>query len=63
MKAQTKQAKRSVPDDSKLVHTWFDLERLARLDDFRFKNQFPTRKDALMWLLDYALDQKPKVER
>jgi len=33
---------------------------LKRLDDFRYKNRFPTRAAAIKWLLDWALDQKPK---
>jgi hypothetical protein len=35
---------------------------LKRLDDFRFKNRFPTRAAAIKWLLEWALDQKPRPE-
>jgi hypothetical protein len=38
-------------------------ELLESVDDFRFKNRFPTRAAAIKWLLDWALKQKPKVER
>jgi hypothetical protein len=34
---------------------------LKRLDDFRYKNRFPTRAAAIKWLLAWALDQKPSV--
>jgi hypothetical protein len=35
---------------------------LARIEDFRFKNRFPTRAAAIKWLLDWALKQKPSVK-
>jgi len=35
-------------------------ELIKRLDDFRFKNRFESRAAAIKWLLDWALDQKPK---
>jgi hypothetical protein len=34
---------------------------LKRIEDFRFKNRFPTRAAAIKWLLDWALKQKPSV--
>jgi len=36
---------------------------LKRVDDFRFKNRFPTRAAAIKWLLSWALDQKPTPEK
>src|ERR1022692_4812158 len=34
---------------------------LKRIEDFRYKNRFPTRAAAIKWLLDWALKQKPSV--
>jgi len=36
---------------------------LKRLDDFRFRNRFPSRAAAIKWLLAWALVQKPPVEK
>jgi metal-responsive CopG/Arc/MetJ family transcriptional regulator len=46
-------------EDKKLVHMLFDATLLKRLDDFRFKNRFANRTEAIKWLLDWALSQKP----
>jgi hypothetical protein len=35
-------------------------EMLKRLDDFRFKYRFASRARAIKWLLNWALEQKPK---
>jgi hypothetical protein len=40
-----------------------DEKLLERVDDFRFKNRFPTRAAAVKWLLDWALLQKPVVPK
>jgi hypothetical protein len=39
----------------------FIIERdlLERIEDFRFKNRFPTRAAAIKWLLAWAVKQKP----
>jgi hypothetical protein len=37
----------------------FEKTLLKRLDDFRFKHRFESRTDAIKWLLDWALNQKP----
>jgi hypothetical protein len=37
-------------------------ELLAKIDDFRFKNRFASRVQAVKWLLAYVLSQKPKRE-
>ena len=36
---------------------------LKRIDDFRYKQRFPTRAAAIKWLLDFALNQKPAVKQ
>ena len=44
-----------------LLNFIVDDSLLKRIDDFRFKNRFPTRAGAIKWLLDWALKQKPSV--
>jgi hypothetical protein len=34
---------------------------LGAVDEFRFKNKFTSRAQAILWLLEFALKQKPKV--
>jgi metal-responsive CopG/Arc/MetJ family transcriptional regulator len=46
-------------DDKQMLHMRFDAALLKRLDDFRFKHRFESRTDAVRWLLDWALGQKP----
>ena len=48
--------------DKPLLNFVIDKGLLKRLDDFRFKNRFPSRAGAIKWLLDFALKQKPKPE-
>lgn len=40
----------------------FEPELLERIEDFRFENRFPNRTAAIMWLLEWALDQKPEPQ-
>jgi hypothetical protein len=49
------------PSDKQYLNFIVEPELLKRLDDFRYKNRFPTRAAAIKWLLDWALDQKPKA--
>jgi len=42
-----------------VYHIKLDEAILKRLDDFRFTRRFESRSDALRWLLNWALDQKP----
>ncbi len=44
-----------------LLNFIVDDSLLRRIEDFRFKNRFPTRAAAIKWLLDWALKQKPSV--
>lgn len=48
--------------DKPYLNFIIEPELLKRLDDFRYKNRFPTRASAIKWLLDWALDQKPKPD-
>jgi hypothetical protein len=49
-------------DDTQMVHMRIEPNLLNRLDDFRFKHRFESRTEAARWLLNWALDQKPKPE-
>ena len=44
-----------------LINFVIDGDLLNRIEDFRFKNRFPTRAAAIKWLLDWALTQKPSA--
>ena len=44
-----------------LLNFIVDDSLLKRIEDFRFRNRFPTRAAAIKWLLDWALKQKPSV--
>jgi len=48
--------------DKPYLNFLIEPELLKRIDDWRFKNRFPTRASAIKWLLDYALRQKPVPE-
>jgi metal-responsive CopG/Arc/MetJ family transcriptional regulator len=45
-----------------LLHMRYDDQLLRRVDDFRFKHRFESRSEAVRWLLDWALKQKPVLE-
>ncbi len=47
-------------EQRRYVNILFDEETLKAIDAFRFKNQFPSRTEAIRWLIDYALKQKPR---
>jgi hypothetical protein len=49
-------------DEKQMIHMRMEQSILKRLDDFRFKHRFESRSDAARWLLNWALDQKPKPE-
>jgi hypothetical protein len=49
-----------MPSDKPFLSFVIDPELLKRVDDFRFKNRFESRAAAIKWLLEWALDQKPK---
>lgn len=42
-----------------LLNFVIEPDLLKRIDDFRYKQRFPTRAAAIKWLLDWALGQKP----
>jgi hypothetical protein len=50
-----------VPSDKPFLSFIVDPSLLKRLDEFRFKHRFESRAAAIKWLLDWALDQKPKA--
>lgn len=55
--------KATKPKEKQYVNILFDDETLKRIDDFRFKNRFPSRNETVRWLLTWALDQKPAVPK
>jgi metal-responsive CopG/Arc/MetJ family transcriptional regulator len=48
------------PTAKPFLHFNIKSELLKRVDDFRFKNRFHSRAETIQWLLNWALDQKPK---
>ena len=46
-----------------LIHFVVEPDFIERVDEFRYKNHFPTRAAAIKWLIEFALKQKPKIER
>jgi hypothetical protein len=49
--------------DKPYLNFVIDPDLLKRVDDFRFKNRFDSRAAAIKWLLDWALSQKPAVQK
>ena len=49
-------------EESQMVHMRVERQLLKGLDDFRFKHRFQSRSEAARWLLEWALQQKPKPE-
>ncbi len=47
---------------SPVLNFLIEPDLLRRIDDFRFKNRFPSRAAAIKWLLEWALKQNPKPE-
>jgi hypothetical protein len=52
-----------MPTAKPILNFVVDSALLKRLDDFRFRNRFPTRAAAVKWLLDWALREKPEVPK
>ncbi len=47
-------------NDKPFLHFVVDSELMKRLDDFRFRHRFESRAAAIKWLLNWALNQKPR---
>jgi hypothetical protein len=45
------------------INLALDPALLKRIDDFRFKKRFRSRTAAIAWLLEWALKQKPDVQK
>jgi hypothetical protein len=52
-----------MPTNKTLLNFVVDDSLLKRIEDFRFKNRFPTRAAAIKYLLDWGLKQKPAITR
>lgn len=48
------------PLKRRYVSVYFDESALDRIDRFRWQHRFISRTEAIRFLVDYALDQKPK---
>jgi hypothetical protein len=46
------------PEDA-FLSLVIDPDLLRRIDDWSYKQRFPTREAAIKWLLEWALRQKP----
>lgn len=46
-----------MPSDKPILNFVIDPALLERLDEWRYRNRFPTRAAAIKWLLIWALDQ------
>jgi metal-responsive CopG/Arc/MetJ family transcriptional regulator len=40
------------------IHMLYEVALLKRVDDFRFRHRFPSRAEAIRWLVKTALDAK-----
>jgi hypothetical protein len=49
-------------ESRKYINIPFDGKSLEAIDEFRFRNRFPTRTGTIRWLIEYALKQKPKKD-
>jgi len=47
-----------MPSKLPILNFVIEPELLKRVDDFRFKNRFPTRAAAVKWLLNAAITAK-----
>lgn len=46
-------------EERRYVNVLFDETVLQKLDDFRFRHRFPSRTEAIRWLVGWALNEKP----
>jgi len=49
--------------DKPILNFVIEPALLKRIDDYRFKNRFATRSEAVKWLIDFALRQNPKLTK
>lgn len=47
--------------DKPLLTFVADEEWIRNVDDFRFENRFQSRAEAIRWLVEWALKQKPEA--
>jgi len=46
--------------DAKAIHMLYEKELLDRIEDYRYRNRFPTRVEAIKALLNIALEGEKK---
>jgi Arc/MetJ-type ribon-helix-helix transcriptional regulator len=47
-------------EDDKMMSLRIPESLIHQIDDFRFKYRFMSRTEAIRWLIQYALQQKPR---
>jgi hypothetical protein len=47
-------------NESKAIHMLYEKELLDRIEDYRYRNRFPTRVEAIKALLNLALEGEKK---
>lgn len=47
--------------DAKAIHMLYEKELLERIEDYRYRNRFPTRVEAIKALLNTALESEKKA--
>lgn len=50
-------------ENVKAVHLEMDSDLVEQIEVWKHRNLINSRKDAIQWLLRFALAQKPKVEK
>lgn len=48
--------------DKPILNFIVDPVMLRRIDDYRYRNRFPTRAAAVKWLIEYAIKQNPRPD-
>jgi hypothetical protein len=43
------------------INVFFEERQIYAIDVFRYKNKIPTRTEAILRLVDYALSRNPKI--
>ena len=52
-----------MPSSKPVITMVVEPKFLDRIEDFRFENRFQTRTAAVLWLLEWALEQNPRPEK
>jgi hypothetical protein len=50
-----------VATKKRYINVFFEERQIDAIDAFRYKNKIPTRTEAILRLVDYALSGNPKI--